>query len=479
MSNILASLQSSANTLAAYDQVLQVTQNNVANASTPGYARQRQTLTAMAFDPAYGLGGGVRAGEVQSMRDEYAENSVRTQTLQLGAAQQNVTSFSALQGVFDISGDSGIPNALNNLFAAFSAWAQSPADTVARQTVIDRATDLATAFQHTADGINKVAQAAEEQLQQTVNQVNTLAGQLRDLNAKVLNNSVANAGLDAQVNSTLEELSQYADITALKQEDGTVSVLLNGQTPLVLGDRQYNISYDLHQPDTPPPVYTDARPSARIQASDGKDITAATTGGQLGALLDFRNRVLPGYVGDAYQAGDLNTLAKQLATRVNEVLTGGQVSGGDDPVFGAALFSFDTSNDTNVAQSLSVDPTVTAGALGAIDPGPPVVANGIPLTLSGLSDPQTAADEVNGSSYNQFYGLMAARAGSGLNDAQSVQQVQQSAVAQAKQLRDQMSGVSLDEEAAILIQFQRGYEANSRLISILSQLSEDLIQIIG
>ena len=479
MSNLLASLQSTASTLAAYDQVLQVTQNNVANASTPGYARQRQTLMAMAFDPAYGFAGGVRAGEVQSMRDEYAEISVRSQTLQLGAAGQNVTSFSALQGVFDVSGQSGIPNALNNLFSAFSAWAQSPADTVARQTVIERATDVATAFQQTASGVNKVAQSTEEQLQQTVDQVNTLAGQLRDLNAKVLNNSVANAGLDAQVNSTLEELSQYVDITALKQENGTVSVLLNGQTPLVMADQQYKLTYNLNQPDTPPPVYTDARPLARIQASDGKDITAAITGGQLGALLDFRNRVLPTYVGDAYQTGDLNTLAKQLASRVNELMTSGQVSDGADPVYGAPLFTFDTANDTNVAQSLSVDPSVTADQLGAIDPGPPAVANGIPLALSGLSDPQAAADEVNGSSYNQFYGLMAARAGSGMNNAQSAQEVQQSAVAQAKQLRDQMSGVSLDEEATILIQFQRGYEANSRLISILSQLTDDLIKVIG
>ena len=56
--------------------------------------------------------------------------------------------------------------------------------------------------------------------------------------------------------------------------------------------------------------------------------------------------------------------------------------------------------------------------------------------------------------------------------------VQQSAVAQAKNLRQQMSGVSLDEEATILIQFQRAYEANSRLISVLDEMSREAIDIL-
>jgi flagellar hook-associated protein 1 len=479
MPGILSSLLSNANTLSAYNQVLSVTQNNVANTSTPGYAKQRQTLTAMAFDPAYGLSGGVRAGEVQSMRDEYAESSVRNQTLQLGAAQQNVTSYSALEGLFDVSGNSGIPKALNSLSDAFSAWAQSPADTVARETVMDRATDLASAFQRAADGLSNVAQSTEEQVQQTVATVNRLSGQLRDLNAKVLNSPVRDSGLDAQVNATLEQLSQYVDITSLKQEDGTVTVLMNGQTPLVMADRQYNLSFNLHQPDTPPPTYPDARPFARIKASDGTDITAATNGGTLGALLDFRNRVLPSYTGSAYQKGDLNELATQMADRMNQLLTAGQVMGGATPVYGSPLFTYVSTNPTNAAKSLAVNAGLTADQLAAIDPGPPSIANGVPLSLSGLADPHRPADEVNGASYNQFFGLMAARAGNGLNDAQSAVSVQQSAVAQAKQLRDQMSGVSLDEEATILLQFQRGYEANSKLISVLSQLSEVLIQMIS
>jgi len=121
MPNMLASLLSSSDALQAYDRVLEVTQNNVANASTPGYAKQVQSLYAMSFDPERGTTGGVRDSEVQSARDEYADQAVRRQATALGDADQRVNSLTAIQSQFDISGNTGIPNALNQLFQSFSA----------------------------------------------------------------------------------------------------------------------------------------------------------------------------------------------------------------------------------------------------------------------------------------------------------------------------------------------------------------------
>jgi flagellar hook-associated protein 1 FlgK len=254
---------------------------------------------------------------------------------------------------------------------------------------------------------------------------------------------------------------------------------MNGQTPLLLGDQQYRISTRLATPDTPPPVYPNARPSVRILGSDGTDITAATTGGQLGSLLNLRNGILPSYLGDSTQPGDLNRMAKQFADRVNGLLTAGNVSDGPPPQPGIALFSYDTTNDTNVAATLTVDQNkVTPGQLAAIAPGPPYVSNGVPLALSQMADPQQAADRIGGASYSQFFGDLAARTGSALDQANNNLQVAQPAVAQAKSLQQQMSGVSLDEEASILIQFQRAYEANSRLITVMYQLTEDTINML-
>jgi flagellar hook-associated protein 1 FlgK len=478
VSNLLNSLLSSATALGAYDQVLQVTQNNVANASTPGYVKHRQTLLAMPFDPAGGLGGGVRAGEVQSARSSYADQSVRRQLVLLGQANQDVGSLASVQSAFDVSGDSGIPSALNKLFQSFSAWGQSPGDSLARQGVIDRASGVATAFQQTANSLSQTAQETEHTAAQAVDQINTLASQLRSLNQLARQGAGNDAGLDAQIHSTLEELSEYVSFSALEQDDGSVAVLLNGQTPLLIGDEQYSISCRLGQPDTPPVVYEGALPSLRLFASDGSDITAATTTGRLGSLLDIRNRVLPSYLGDAWQQGDLNRLAADFADRVNELLASGMVSNGPPPQPGIALFTYDA-NPTAAARSLTVDRnTVKPDLLGAIQTGPPSVSNGVPLALSALASPRNAADRIDGASYSQFFGELASRAGSSYNEASGRQAVQQSAVAQTKNLRQQMSGVSLDEEATILIQFQRAYEANSRLIGVLNQLTEDTLAIL-
>jgi flagellar hook-associated protein 1 FlgK len=474
-SGLFSTLESTAGALGAYTRVLQVVQNNVANASTPGYVKQEPVLEALPFDLAGGLGGGVQAGDVVSERDAYADQAVRRENTLLGQAQQDVNSLTALQGFFDISGDTGIPQALNNLFSSFSAWAQTPNDGAASQNVIENAGELASAFRQTAANVAGAAQDAEQQISQTVSRINQLAGTLRAYNVQVLAGGQQDAGLDAEIHASLEQLSQYAGFTALQQADGTVTVLLNGQTPLVVGDREYQISAAEVQPANPPPTNPDGPAQVHILASDGSDITAATTGGQIGSLLNFHNNLIASYLGDAYQQGDLNRMAQQFADRVNQLLEAGNITPG---VNGQPLFAYDTTNPSNVAASLSVAPGMTADQLAPIAPGPPSVANGTALALSNLEKPQAAADEIDGASYAQYYGTLAARVGGALSTATNQLDVEQGAVAQARNLQQQMSGVSLDEEAALMLQFQRGYEANAHLLTILNQLTQDTINIL-
>ena len=478
MSNLLGSLVSLSGTLEAYGRVLETAQNNVSNSSTPGYAKLRMELRALPFDPSTGSSGGVRSGKLISSRNEYSETAVREQTSALGYQDQSVNSLSAMQARFDISGNSGIPQSLNNLFQSFSAWAATPGNQATRQTVVDRATQLASTFQQAYNGLSSQASNAEGQIRQTVDEVNQRVAEIQGYNHIALQGNRNDSGLSARIHAALNELSQLVDVNATFQPDGSVNIMLNGETPLLLDDKQFPISAGLYQPQIPPPTYPDAPATMRVLGSDGSDITSKTTGAQLGALLEVRNRVLPSYLGDGNQAGDLNKLAKQFATRVNELLTNGQVTAGPPAQSGVPLFTFDTTNDTAVAATLAVDPAITPDQLSTIDPGPPSVFNGVPLALSQLSSPLDAADKIDGVSYTEYYGQLAGRVGSKLNDAKNNQQVQQSLVAQAKDLRDQLSGVSLDEEATILLQFQRAYQAASRLISILDQLTQETINLL-
>jgi flagellar hook-associated protein 1 FlgK len=128
--------------------------------------------------------------------------------------------------------------------------------------------------------------------------------------------------------------------------------------------------------------------------------------------------------------------------------------------------------------SLQVSSTITPAQLAAISPGPPEVSNGVPLALSQLADPTSANDEISGLSYTQYYAGMASNVGTLLDNANSNLQTQQSAVAQAENVRQQISGVSLDDEAVLLIQFQQAYEASSKLINVLDQLTEDTMNML-
>ncbi len=370
MSNLLASLASSAGTLEAYGRVLETAQNNVANASTPGYAKQRLELYALPFDPDGGVTGGVGAGKVVSARNEFAEQAVRQQTSGMGYQQQLVDSLTALQSNFDISGNQGIPQSLNNLLQSFSAWGATPDNQAARQTVVQRATDLAQTFQQSANAVSARAHDAEQQIGQTVDQVNQLVGELQGYNHIAMQGNKSDGGLSARMHSALEELSSLVDVNAKFESDGTVSLMLNGQTPLLLEDKQFPLTTSLYQPQVPTPTNPNGPANVRIQASDGSDITSQTTGAQLGALLHLRNQVLPSLIGDAYQAGSLNVMAKQFADRVNQLLTSGNITDGPPAQPGVPLFTYDTTDATATAASLSVDPAVTPDQLATITSRP-------------------------------------------------------------------------------------------------------------
>jgi flagellar hook-associated protein 1 FlgK len=145
---------------------------------------------------------------------------------------------------------------------------------------------------------------------------------------------------------------------------------------------------------------------------------------------------------------------------------------------GVPLFSYDATNPAGVAASLSVSPGMTPNQLAAIDPGPPEVDNGIPLALANLATPQTAADEINGTSYSEFYGTMAGQLGTAISTVQNNQQSSQETLTQAQTIRQQNSGVDLNQEAVKVLQFQQAYDAASKMVTVLDQVGQDFLDAI-
>jgi len=482
MSSLFSILGSTANTLQTFTKALGVSEENVANVSTPGYAEQVQSFTALPFDPSSGVIGGVAAGEIQSTRDIFAEQNVQAQNSQLGTAEQQVSSLTNLQSNFDISGTTGIPAALSALSAAFSSWSVSPNDATARQDVIQNVQDVASAFQATAANVSQIASTNQTQLTGLVGQVNGYAASIAADNAKIQAGGANDPAVSADLYSNLENLSEVANISTVNQPDGTVTVLLGGQATLVAGSQVDPISSQLSVPSTPPPTYPSAPPNAQILDSQGNDITSTVTEGQLGGVLTVLNQTLPAIEGSATQQGSLNQLAQSFANAVNGNQTSSNVTDGPPVQTGTALLSYDTSNATNAAASLTLATGATAAGLAAISPAnatatPPTteISNGAALSLAGLA---TAANQVGGQSYTQFFGTIAANVGSALSTATTNQTTQTSLLAQARALRDTAQGVDLNKEAVTITELQTSMDAASKLFTIIDDLTQTVINMI-
>jgi flagellar hook-associated protein 1 len=471
MSNLLAALATAGNALGVYQQALDVVQNNITNSTTPGYAKQSLNLTAQPFDTVGGLAGGVAARGLDSARSEFAEEEVRRQLQSLGRYEAQSTSASSLENLFDVSGNSGISAGLNALFQSFSAWSVAPSSTAARQSVIASASSLADDILALAGSLAGISQNIQGQIGSTVDQINRQAAAIQQINVQRQQSASADPGLDARLHASLEQLSALVDITTVSQADGTVSVLLHGGSPLVVGDTQYDVFAGVAA--LTGATNPQAPPSSRILDWQGADITDRIQGGKLGGLLDVRNRVLPSLIGDGRQPGSLNTFASGFADTVNGILQSGFTGPGSGASSGSALFVYDTSDDTAAARTFAVNPGLTAGGLAPVDAAGN--ANGNALQLAGLADSTNALD---GLGFGDFFSQIAASVGRESATAQTGQQAQAQIVAQTRTLRDQASGVSLDEQAVMLLQFQRNYQAVARVLTTIDGIMDTTINLI-
>jgi flagellar hook-associated protein 1 FlgK len=452
MGNMMTAVLNTANSMKAIEQALLVTENNVVNASTAGYAKQTATFKALPFDVTVGLPGGVAPGQVQSSRDAFSEQAVRNQQTDLNFYQQKVSDLTSIESFFSTSSTSGIGPAISGLFQSFSQLSVNPNDTVSRQAVINQAQTLAQNFQSTAAGLESQGSNIDSQARSTIDSINHLAGIVAGINShnRVDPTGGVDAGVDAQLNSTLEQLSQLVNFTALQQPDGSVSVYAGGQTPLVIGAETLPISGDFSTPQT------------AILSSTGKDISGQITGGQLSGLMDDKNNILPSYI------QDLNKLAQSVADQVNTTLQNGIDQNGAAPA--TDLFTYNP--NLGAAVTMGVNP-MTPDQIAAALPGAPG-GNGNALSLAALAN----GKNLDNYTLAQFYGNLGARLGSDLSTATNGQSTKQQLLTQAQTLRQQTSGVSLNAEAANLISFERAYQASAKLLTVLDSLTQSLLSII-
>lgn len=297
--------------LLAFQRALTVTGNNIANASTPGYSRQRVELQARRPEGfGYGfVGTGVQINTISRVIDQFAINQARTADAAFGRFDTYATYATQLDNILG-DPNTGIASGLSGFFNAWQDVANDPASLSARQGLVGQAQTVADRFRSAATRLDAIGDDVNARIGSTVRDINHLAGAIALLNADIV---AAAAGIGQPPNDLLDQrdallgdLAKLTNITVLEEPDGALNVFVGNGQALVL--RSNALSLD---------VRADAADPANIDivyrgSGGNQEITEAVrAGGSLGGLLDVRASLLDP------ARNSLGQLATALAMSVN------------------------------------------------------------------------------------------------------------------------------------------------------------------
>ncbi len=289
---------------------LTVAGHNVANVDTPGYSRQQAILTER--PPLNGqpgmIGTGVQATQVQRIVDQFINRQLTDVEQNLGNLNVASNQLAQLQQMFDSTSGQDINAQLNNVFAGMQDVASNPADTTARSVLVQRALLLTGSLNQASSDLAAQRINLNQQVQQTVLEINTYAGQIADLNDKIVSAEVTgqNANdLRDQRDLVINKLAQDVDISTIGSQDGSVSVFVARGQVLVQGNTTRQLA-------TVPNLDNDGLLDVGYNTGGTRalSISSLITNGRLKGLLDLRDATIPA----TQQSFDRLT-----ATLVNEV----------------------------------------------------------------------------------------------------------------------------------------------------------------
>jgi flagellar hook-associated protein 1 len=439
--------------LMADQEALNVTSNNVANENTAGYTRE--VVNFQSVDAVTLSGGTVGAGvtaSATSQRDRVLEQQVQQQTQTQAQSGALESALEQIQNIFGLSStptdasSTVLGTATNSFFSALSALTSNPSDTSTRQNVLTAANTLAGAFNSAANQIAQVSSSLNQQVVSDVGQVNSLTTTIASLNAQITSLSPnADAGtLEDQRQLAITQLSQLVGLDQISTNNNGITLTTSGGALLVSGNQAVPVST------------TQVGGSTHVLAGIGsQDVTANLTGGDLGGTIQARDQELPSY------QNALDSLAYGIGTQVNQQNEQGVDANGNP---GAALFTL-PSTQTGAAAQIQVA-TTDPNAVAAASPGEGSAGNDNATALANLS----TANVVGNQTASGFLASFLSQIGNDTSAATTNNSAQQATLTQLTTQRDSLSGVSLDEEASNLTQYQRAYQAAAQVFNIANSV---------
>ncbi len=291
--------------LSAAYAAMDVIGNNIANASTDGYHRQRIELSPSDATQtgSAAVGTGVEVAGVTRLIDELVEREIVSQTSSNGQISQELSTLSSVETTFGEFGASGGLNAtLDAFFDALRGLAANPLEQTWRNEVVSSAQVLTTEFRRLGDSLTSLEDQVVLEARNVADSINALTEQIAELNQKIqaveINGGQANNLRDSR-DQLIVQLSALTGIETQRREYGGVDVSIDG-LPVVTGAITLEVSVTMQNNGL-----------LALQATGTEGYGLLVEGGRLGGLLSLKNELLP------QLQDDLDTLAKSIVVQIN------------------------------------------------------------------------------------------------------------------------------------------------------------------
>lgn len=473
----------------AHQNALDVTGHNIANISTDGYTRQRAEMvtapawsnsSAMSATTPGQMGTGVEVLRIERLRDQFIDANVRQQFGRQANSQAMVEQLAQVEAAFGEPGETGLNALMSKYFTAMDAVASNPQSTSARQAFIAAGNALAQGFNQVSADLQAVAAQADARLNQTVSDVNGISTRIAALNSEIRNaiehNHQPNDLLDER-DRLMDELSKLINFTSVENNvTGEVTITaFSGGSALAIVDPSVSPGFtNINRTDLNNAYgagnLTTGRAFADLQLWDPADppVVGAIP---VGPLNPAGTGIVAGYI------VDLDRLAAEFAADMNAAHGQGTDSAG---VAGVAMFGGTTAASLTF---LLTSPSQVAASNSA--PGFPEPGNGrlfadiLNGTNPGVPGRTNTNALLNTQSWESFYSTIVTSVGSLSQNATRDMANADALVQMAQGRRDQVSGVSMDEEMSNMLRFQHAYNASARVMTTMDEALDMIINRMG
>jgi flagellar hook-associated protein 1 len=313
---LFSTIRLSANALNVASLGLQVTGNNIANANTPGYIRQR-LVQVPAPTQQYGgllMGLGVEAQGVVQIIDRFLEERLRNASSDLTNGETQLAIFTQLESLIGELGDNDLSTGLTSFFNSIHDVLNQPESTSVRNIAVQAGRALTEQIQRLDQRVRALHQDVNRQIVATADEINELLSEVAKLNVQIVEAegggvSPSDAvGLRDRRSQALAKLAEITDIRTIEQPTGDVTVFSGGEYLVSLGTFrpvrvEYSAEGDLQ--------------NAEIRVTE-LDAPITSGGGRLAGLIAARDEVLGGFL------SDLDGFTQTLIFEFNKVFSGGQ-----------------------------------------------------------------------------------------------------------------------------------------------------------